>query len=261
VGGIESVTLSDEEARRRGTQKSVLERRAPPTFDVLIEIQERQKLLVHHDVSQSVDKLLRGRAPDTELRYRDEQGAVQVTAGPLAPVSEAAQDPRRPARITPVTRQQGAQQPKHIYAYGVAHNRLDQVAARLRVPLIIVDDVSKAHVLLVIKSQWNKRPRVVVDAERRGLPIYVLRSNTAQQIEKSLVDIFDLEDEPVDPHQVALHETQEAIEQVMSGAASVDLAPQNAFVRRLQHELVRQADLVSHSYGKEPRRRVRVYRA
>ncbi len=64
VGGIESVTLSDEEARRRGTQKTVLERRAPPTFDMLIEIQDRQKLLVHHDVAQSVDSLLRGRAPD-----------------------------------------------------------------------------------------------------------------------------------------------------------------------------------------------------
>ena len=75
IGGIESVTLSDEEARRRGTQKTVLERRAPPTFDVLIEIQDRQQLLVHHDVATSVDNLLRGRAPDTELRYRDETGS------------------------------------------------------------------------------------------------------------------------------------------------------------------------------------------
>ena len=77
VGGIESVTLSDEEARRRGTQKTVLERRAPPTFDVLIEIQERDRLIVHHDVAMSVDNLLRGRSVETELRYLDESGAVQ----------------------------------------------------------------------------------------------------------------------------------------------------------------------------------------
>src|SRR5512136_2437681 len=76
VGGIEAVTLSDEEARRRGTQKTVLERRAPPTFDVLIEIQERQRLIVHHDVAMSVDNLLRGRPVETELRDRDENGVV-----------------------------------------------------------------------------------------------------------------------------------------------------------------------------------------
>src|SRR5512136_119129 len=70
VGGIESVTLSDEEARRRGTQKTVLERRAPPTFDVLVEIQARHRLIVHHDVAMSVDNLLRGRPVETELRDR-----------------------------------------------------------------------------------------------------------------------------------------------------------------------------------------------
>jgi hypothetical protein len=56
---------------------TVLERRAPPTFDVLIEIQERERLIVHHDVAMSVDNLLRGRSVETELRYRDESGAVQ----------------------------------------------------------------------------------------------------------------------------------------------------------------------------------------
>ncbi|RMD50600.1 MAG: AAA family ATPase, partial [Candidatus Thermofonsia bacterium] len=68
VGGIESVTLSDEEARRRGTQKTVLERRSPPTFDVLIEIQDRQQLLVHRDVTVSVDSMLRGQPFEVEYR-------------------------------------------------------------------------------------------------------------------------------------------------------------------------------------------------
>src|SRR5512143_2767272 len=76
IGGIQSVTLGDEEARRRRTQKSVLERKAPPTFDVVIEIQDREKLIVHHDVAMSVDNLLRGRSVETELRHRDESGAV-----------------------------------------------------------------------------------------------------------------------------------------------------------------------------------------
>ena len=78
VGGIESVTLSDEEARRRGTQKTVLERRAPPTFDILVEMQDRQRLLVRDDVAQAVDGLLRGRPLTDELRYRDKDGEVRM---------------------------------------------------------------------------------------------------------------------------------------------------------------------------------------
>ncbi len=78
VGGIESVTLSDEEARRRGTQKTVLERRAPPTFNILIEIQDRQQIAIHANVADSVDRVLRGNPLSPELRYRDEQGEIQV---------------------------------------------------------------------------------------------------------------------------------------------------------------------------------------
>ena len=74
VGGIESVTLSDEEARRRGTQKSVLERKAPPTFNVLIEIQDRQRMVIHHDVAAAVDALLRARAADAGGALSDDRG-------------------------------------------------------------------------------------------------------------------------------------------------------------------------------------------
>ena len=72
VGGIDSVTLSDEEARRRGTQKTVLERRAPPTFDVLVEIQDRQTFAMHHNVARSVDMLLRQKPLAPEVRHRNE---------------------------------------------------------------------------------------------------------------------------------------------------------------------------------------------
>ena len=89
VGGIESVTLSDEEARRRGTQKSVLERKAPPTFDVLIEIMDRQHMAIHHDVAASVDALLRGWNLSPEVRMVDESGQVVIkqaeSGGPSSP--------------------------------------------------------------------------------------------------------------------------------------------------------------------------------
>src|SRR3954463_948947 len=78
VGGIHAVTLSDDEAKRRGTQKTVLERKAPPTLGVLVEIQEKERLAVHHDVADVVDRFLRDVPPRPELRTRTEGGGVEI---------------------------------------------------------------------------------------------------------------------------------------------------------------------------------------
>jgi stage III sporulation protein SpoIIIAA len=78
VGGIQPVTLGDEEARRRGTQKTVLERKAPPTFDVLVEIVERDNVIVHRNVAETVDAILRGHMVPPEARYRDESGELKA---------------------------------------------------------------------------------------------------------------------------------------------------------------------------------------
>lgn len=79
IGGIQSVTLGDEEARRRGSQKSVLERKAPPTFAIAVEMLERQRWAVHEDVSATIDNLLRGRQPGLQIRSLDDQNKVVVT--------------------------------------------------------------------------------------------------------------------------------------------------------------------------------------
>ena len=150
VGGIEAVTLSDEEAHRRGTQKTVLERRAPPTFDVLIEIQTRDRFAVHPDVMASVDALLRGYPLVPEIRTRDSEGKIQIEKA--APVSTSRMDaketktPRRGGRQSfDVTQSRpasmieesvtaagprfepmrGVMQTIKIYPYGVARNRSD----------------------------------------------------------------------------------------------------------------------------------------
>ncbi len=79
IGGIQSVTLGDEEARRRGSQKSVLERKAPPTFDIAVEMMERQRWAVHDDVTVTIDNLLRGRQPGLQIRTVDENQQVIIT--------------------------------------------------------------------------------------------------------------------------------------------------------------------------------------
>jgi hypothetical protein len=149
-----------------------------------------------------------------------------------------------------------------IYAYGVARNRLLQASRRLGVPALVVDDLAGANILVTLRSYYRKHQRPIVDAEQRGMPIYVLRANTINQMQQFLGDLFNLDTEPAsdqgaDP---LLQETQSAIEAVLNGERWVELPPASAYIRRLQHQMARQANLTSHSYGKEPYRRVRIFR-
>jgi stage III sporulation protein SpoIIIAA len=293
VGGIESVTLSDEEARRRGTQKTVLERRAPPTFDVLIEIQTRDRLAVHLDVTEAVDALLRGYPLPPELRYRDEHGEIHIEKAAIVtrPARSALgmrnhMEPGFPERkSTPETMR--TQKPKNgvsrpdeavfqttspnqtsllptlrIYPYGVARNRLAQAAKRLEVPIVVVNEPAEADALVTLRSYYRKRQQPIVEAENRGMSIFVLRSNTINQMQQFLSDLYNLSTDVGDDRtiQPLLQETQAAIDAVLNGERWVELQPASAYIRRLQHEMARQANLTSHSYGKEPTRRVRIFR-
>lgn len=296
VGGIESVTLSDEEARRRGTQKTVLERRAPPTFDVLIEIQDRQKLVIHPDVAVAVDGILRGRPMPTELRYEDENGIVHTETvtppaslrggqsrgngrgndlrgdGAMATLPFATRAQPAPANVfTESNHEPRERSDRHksslpavsVYAYGITRQRLEQAARRMKAPLHVVEDLGQAQALVTLKTYYRRHQRPISDAEERGLPVYVLRSNSVTQMENFVADLFNVPTEPEEDEaslDQAMHETQSAIQAVLSGSRTVDLSPQSATVRRMQHELARQAELISHSYGKEPYRRVRIFR-
>jgi stage III sporulation protein SpoIIIAA len=275
VGGIDSVTLSDEEARRRGTQKTVLERRAPPTFDVLVEIQDRQTFAVHHDVARAVDMLLRQKPLLPEIRYRDGAGDIKIETPAQAPAHQTREaapvakgkngeygDFRGKMAASGMLDFESAKplQPIKIFPYGIGQNRLRQAARTLRVPVNLVDDLDDADILMTLKSYYRKHPQPITEAERLGKPVYVLRSNTVIQMESCLADIFTLNERDIDTNSVAMRETQEAIRKILSGTRSIELSPQSANVRREQHELARQANLVSHSLGREPYRRVRIYR-
>ncbi len=294
IGGIESVTLSDEEARRRGTQKVVLERRSPPTFDVLVELQTRHRLVLHEDVATAVDARLRGRPLPIEVRYRNAEGEVVIeTQQPLTNDFDRnggrngnghVSQPDRsngPRRAEPRIGQQEQSQPLytgrgeaaaaadesnmlrpplHLYAYGVARNRLLQAAKRMRLPVLVDEDFEHARAIVTLKNYYRRRPKLIIDAERRGIPVHVLRANTLTQMEDFLADVFGLEPPDADPFAEAIHETEAAIERIRSGARLVDLAPANSPVRRIQHDMAREAKLVSHSYGNEPRRYVRIFR-
>lgn len=288
VGGIESVTLSDEEARRRGTQKTVLERRSPPTFDMLIEIQTRDRLAVHLDVGNSVDALLRGYPIPPEIRYRDDNGEIHIerTSQPAKrglrtqgfsrqpiefgkdrslPPDEGqirAGEPSRAREDDQSQQSLSTLKPVRVYPYGVARNRLIQAAKYLGVPVVVVNQQEEAEALVTLRSYYRNRQHPVIEAENRGLPIYVLRANTVNQMQHFLSDLYNLstavpEERGLEP---AMQSTQAAIDAVLNGERFVELPPATAYIRRLQHQMARQANLTSHSYGKEPYRRVRIFR-
>jgi stage III sporulation protein SpoIIIAA len=295
VGGIESVTLSDEEARRRGTQKTVLERRSPPTFDVLIEIQDRDRVSVHPDVAASVDTLVRGAPPQPEIRYRDQGGEIHIQkpapqpthslsqglrrslGGSMDEVDPYQQQSHKPAERRPVANARRpldenedivevneavALRTMRIFAYGVARNRLMQAAKRLGVPAVIVRELGEADALITLRTYYRNREATISEAEQRSMPIYALRANTVSQIEQSLAEMFNLSTEAPDnaTFDRVTGDAQVAIDAVLNGQRWVDLPPAGAAERRIQHDLARQAQLVSHSYGKEPNRRVRIFR-
>jgi hypothetical protein len=117
-------------------------------------------------------------------------------------------------------------------------------------------------VLVTLKAYYRRRQKPISDAENRRIPVYVLRANTVGQMESFLSDLFELESTGVEDPSLAgsMQETRDAIQTVLNGARSVDLTPASSYIRRLQHQMARQANLISHSYGKEPHRRVRIFR-
>jgi stage III sporulation protein SpoIIIAA len=392
IGGIQSVTLGDEEARRRRSQKSVLERKAPPTFDVVVEIQSRERVMVHADVAETVDALLRGDPIAPELRWRDDTGVHRSQArprpGPQAqlpgerfgglvgggpgwrtepgwrpdlrradsergnrpgyrpgasggwrreaagggrpfqsggiadrgPVERGALMPEARARdlreldrqrswresaaramtdlrtddnlarlpdadaddvdaeaaallgLEPGTTDEeltGEHRPTPLPAvgsgslpslkvlgFGVSHKRLEQAVRELQLPVILVRDAEEADVVLTLRNYFKQKAPALRDAEERGLPIFVLKSNSLVQVESALTSVFALE---IDPREAALREVEEAIGLAQRQSEPVELSPQNAYIRRLQHQMAERANLVSHSRGREPNRRVRVY--
>jgi len=266
VGGIESVTLSDEEARRRGTQKTVLERRSNPTFHTLIEIQTRDRLAIHEDVATAVDSMLRGEPLVPEIRTREESGEIKIRKKPQKPKLESTRrglkrDQVRQAPDLEYGQKRSPLDQLSVFTYGIARDRMSKAAKKLDVPIDIKERVQDAEVAVTLKHHYRNNPKPIMTAEDLGMPIYVLRSNTSKRMERFLKDVFNLKDASLSQdEEQALRQTQGAIQAVLNGERWVELPPASSYIRRLQHQMVRQANLSSHSYGKDPNRRVRIFK-
>jgi stage III sporulation protein SpoIIIAA len=268
VGGIQPVTLSDEEARRRGTQKTVLERKAPPTFDILIEIQHKDRLVIHRDVAEAVDAMLRGYLPRTEVRERQDGGEFTITE---AERSEARGDGARRNGAPHRERQRAAttgqgpeatsnrkQKRLRIYPYAISRERLERAIAELNVPAIVTNDIDEADILLTLKSHAKRQSQKLREARGRNVEVHVLRNNTLTQMENFLSEIYGAA-RPAADEDAAMQEVEDAVFETMEQRRPVELAPQPSHIRRLQHLYIERSGLQSESKGAEPMRRIVIY--
>ena len=259
IGGVQTVTLGDDEARRRRTQKSVLERKSPPTFDVVVEIQSWDRVAVHDDVARVVDAMLRGMPVSPEIRSADEHGEVRVSkdasVSALFP-GDGAADTREDEDWLGMP---AAADRIRILPFGVSKSRLAQTVHSGRMPIEVVDRLERAEILLTTKQFFRKMPRTLKSAEEAGKSIFVLRKNTPPQIREFLVGLSQ-ERGWEDPVTQAVREAEEAALQVQGGGETVALTPQMAYIRRIQHRIAQESSLVSTSVGREPHRRVTISR-
>lgn len=278
AGGIQTVTLGDEEAKRRSSQKTILERAKKPTFDICIEIRDRNTLAVYPDVAEAIDHLLRGWTLFPEIRKVDmETGATkvlrtdfEVMPGHLAEPEEGEFNPgefaehARDLAALPVNEEEC-----RIFLYGISKSFLDRILERLNMHHVrITKNVYDANAVIALKGNARPGSKILKLAQDYEVPVFYAKTNTMPQIQRALREALDAEagtfaeqlaHSPVeDELELALKEAQDAVDQALQEVIAVELAPRRSYIRRLQHELVEKHHLTSISIGDEPNRRLKV---
>ena len=245
LGGVETVTLGDEEAHRRHTQKTVLERKAPPTFNVVVELRSRETLAIFHDAATAVDNYLKGIPLTPEIRGLDKEGKVKVwQEDNLLQMEQSKIEQEQVTRIFP---------------FAINKERLQLAIDSLNVDAVMVEDITDADLVLTLKSQNKHSSKVVKMLKDHDIPLHLIKTNNTGDMVKFLNHCFNLSGEIDEDQRIALLEIEDVIENVMKLKKTMEASPNNTYVRRLQHRLVEKAGLRSESIGEEPNRRVRVY--
>ncbi len=274
VGGVSSVTLGDDEARRRATQKTVLEREKKPTFDIVIEIIDRETLAVYSDVSDAVDYLLRSWPIQPEVRKVGSTKVIQPAVTPAVVVSQGpsykihkqmSMDKMDFAyNLDKYIKENKTH--KKIYIYAVSRSIIDKVIERLDLDAEVTRNVDEADFVITHKSYAKGGAKIINVAKEYQIPLYYVKSNTMPQIQKVIKEALNLTAQPgdkvnvayFDETEIALQEAKMAINQVLSGITTVDLKPRRSQIRKLQHELIEQCNLFSKSLGEEPERYIKI---
>ena len=288
IGGIESVTLGDDEARRRRSQKTVLERAAEPTFSMAVEMHSRSHWAVYREVGRAVDALLRGHLPSPEDRKMAADGRVlrverQVSPTPLKRPALAPVPLPNPLDPTPLSAlKMGDEPPKpelspvrpkmfQVLCCGLSEQRLDEAVRRHDWCVQAVDDLAEADVVLSVRQGLGRQPELRRQAREAGVPILVIKSDTLAQVERALERLLMRRDSDGSHREAsecgdqsdasaALEECRLAVEQVVvPQGRPVELLPRTEDVRQMQADLVTRYRLRSDVYGTRGQRRLRVF--
>ena len=272
VGGIQSVTLGDDEAKRRASQKTVLEREKQPTFDIVIEIIDRNTLAVYKNTSEAVDYILRGWPIRPELRkvdqnYTDKKSEAEVEQKQQLK-KEVEQTPKENSMNFSFSRQDYVEKVKplkKVYLYAVSRTIVEKIIERLDLNVEITRNVEDADIVIVHKNFAKGGAKILSTAQEYRVQIHYVKTNSMAQIQKVLKDALDIQPGDVestqgymDETEKALEEAKNAIKKVQQGTRMIDLEPQSQQIRKLQHELAEQYNLLSKSIGEEPYRHVRI---
>ncbi|HCD41192.1 MAG TPA: single-stranded DNA-binding protein, partial [Firmicutes bacterium] len=145
-----------------------------------------------------------------------------------------------------------------LFPFAVSRKRIESAIRDTGFPVVITKDLGQADIVLTLKGQYRKMPKTIREAEKQGLPVYIIRSNTVAQITNFLRQAFDKD--RASGEEEALKEAEDAISRVWEFDGPVELNPQNSYLRRLQHELASRYNVKSVSIGQEPNRRVVYYK-
>lgn len=264
VGGLQVVTLGDEEAKKRNSQKTILERKSPPTFDILIEIHGWTEVAIYHDVSKMVDQILRGKEFKPELRKINKDGNIGLIKS--IPDDLSANQINNEPKII----QSNYNHDNHkendilrILPYGINKGRLQEVVNDSKKNVEIVNDVNEYDLLITTKTYYRRKTKALLTAEKTGKPIYVLRRNSYNQIQTLFNSLFKNKYQIKKNENIknGMEEAKIAIDKIGNGKNQINLNPQSAYIRYLQHEIAEQNGLDSFSTSKPTKGRyVTIYK-
>ncbi len=183
IGGLQAVTLGDEEARRRGSQKTVQERCASPTFPLAVEMHSRNCWHVHWNVARTVDALLRDRPIQPQVRRLDERGILHVHDP--SPCPPGVGKPGKPA-VAKTELPAAHDIPLRIYPSGVTPHQLDVLIHDRQLPVRVVRTVDRADAVLSLRNSLSHDPGARRTAKGLGVPIHVIKSASPTQLQKAL---------------------------------------------------------------------------
>ena len=247
LGGIQSVILGDEEAKMRGTQKTILERKAHPTFDYIVEIKHRNSVAVYKDVAKVVDLYLRGEDYKPEIRQLD-HGEIVKEAEEIHWSDEFDQGIHYSSDTL-----------THIFPFAINKDKLYSAIRDLNVAADISHTIAQADLLITTQSQVKSNQKVKQLLKGHRIPVHVIKSNSQKCLQEFLREYFQLDQSDEAIHDDVINEINSICDRVKAEKRAFDAAPRNSYQRRLQHGIASERELTSLSIGEEPNRRVRVY--